>query len=269
MPGPDWKSPAVITAEYFALVKLGHLMAGILIWGCVVIFLSLYDFCLGPDRAAHVTGDPVTVLRATWSGGICTITNPSKTRNNILVALVTDLLLLGLAWMIIVVVAEALITMIDTSSVRKSGPMNWKKTGTGPDCNRWQPDRRLRFIQPEDFTGCGSSKFGIWVNRHRAGWDRSQLVFTTTATRRHQHRQPRPTTVRPQFRHPPCHLQHRHQHQVGPASTIAPPRDNPYDNLKTTTMLNCAEIPSGPSRAGTPMTRGDSIRKISVFLNST
>ncbi|KAH9040608.1 hypothetical protein EDB85DRAFT_1886723 [Lactarius pseudohatsudake] len=38
--------------------------------------------------------------------------------------------------------------------------MNRKKTGTGPDCNRWQPDRRLRFIGSEDFTGCGSSKFG-------------------------------------------------------------------------------------------------------------
>ncbi|KAH9013949.1 hypothetical protein EDB85DRAFT_1899439 [Lactarius pseudohatsudake] len=124
---------------------------------------------------------------------------------------------------------------LNTTSVRKSGPMNRKKTGTGPDCNRWRPDRRLRFIRPEDFTGCGSSKFGIWVNRHRAGWDRSQPVFTTTATRRRQHRQPWPTTVRPQFRHPPHHLQHRHQHQVGPASTIAPPHDNPDDNLKTTT----------------------------------
>ncbi|KAH9013528.1 hypothetical protein EDB84DRAFT_1680421 [Lactarius hengduanensis] len=130
----------------------------------------------------------------------------------------------------------------EMSSVRKSGPMNRKKTGTGPDCNRWQPDHRLRFIRPEDFTGCGSSKFGIWVNHHRAGWDRSQPVFTTTATRRRQHRQPQPTTVRPQFRHPPRHLQHRHQHQVGPASTIAPPRDNLDDNLKTMTTPhnNCA-----------------------------
>ncbi|KAH9015281.1 hypothetical protein EDB83DRAFT_2321345 [Lactarius deliciosus] len=46
--------------------------------------------------------------------------------------------------------------------------MNWKKTGTGPDRNRWQLDLRLRFIRPEKFTGCGSSKFGKWVNRHRA-----------------------------------------------------------------------------------------------------
>ncbi|KAH9040943.1 hypothetical protein EDB85DRAFT_1886613 [Lactarius pseudohatsudake] len=38
--------------------------------------------------------------------------------------------------------------------------MNRKKTGTGPDRNRWQPDLRLRFIRPQKFTGCGSSKFG-------------------------------------------------------------------------------------------------------------
>ncbi|KAH9013772.1 hypothetical protein EDB85DRAFT_1899552 [Lactarius pseudohatsudake] len=61
-----------------------------------------------------------------------------------------------------------------TGSVRKSSPMNRKKTGTGPDCNRLQPDLRLRFIRPEKITGCGSSKSGNWVNRHRAGWDRSQ-----------------------------------------------------------------------------------------------
>ncbi|KAH9032694.1 hypothetical protein EDB85DRAFT_2289686 [Lactarius pseudohatsudake] len=47
-----------------------------------------------------------------------------------------------------------------TDSVRKSSPMNQKKTGTGPDRNRWQPDLRLRFIRPQKFTGCGSSKFG-------------------------------------------------------------------------------------------------------------
>ncbi|KAH9019628.1 hypothetical protein EDB85DRAFT_1896554 [Lactarius pseudohatsudake] len=57
------------------------------------------------------------------------------------------------------------------TSVRKSSPMNRKKTGTGPDCNRLQPDLRLPFIRPEKITGCGSSKSGIWVNRHRAGWD--------------------------------------------------------------------------------------------------
>ncbi|KAH9016984.1 hypothetical protein EDB85DRAFT_1897861 [Lactarius pseudohatsudake] len=74
----------------------------------------------------------------------------------------------------------------EDAPVRKSSPMNRKKTGTGPDCNRWQPDHRLRFIRPGNFTGCGSSKSGIWVNRHRAGWDRSQPVFTTMTT---QHRQ--------------------------------------------------------------------------------
>ncbi|KAH9014641.1 hypothetical protein EDB84DRAFT_1680107 [Lactarius hengduanensis] len=43
---------------------------------------------------------------------------------------------------------------------RGSSPMNRKKTGTGPDRNRLQPDLRLRFIRPENFTGCGSSL--IW-----------------------------------------------------------------------------------------------------------
>ncbi|KAH9032865.1 hypothetical protein EDB85DRAFT_2274910 [Lactarius pseudohatsudake] len=227
----DWKSPAVIAAEYFALIKVCHVMAGILIWelvvyigfeysfltgkrkfrssflecgminsswyiqlylgldgslfsplllyswdstpqtrstaswGCVVIFLSLDDFCLGPDWAAYqdtlsaaIWGlnkiaisitfivwlvhagfliHSVVVLRAAWRGGVCTITNPSQTRNNIPVTLVTDLVLLvlmltgllrwenarqrggvwwllytqGLAWMTTVVVAEALITV--------------------------------------------------------------------------------------------------------------------------------------------------------------
>ncbi|KAH9173109.1 hypothetical protein EDB89DRAFT_2242500 [Lactarius sanguifluus] len=213
----DWKSPAVAAADYFALLKLCHVMAGILIWEFVVyigfeysFFAGKRQFCssfllylgarwfpmfaiivilVGFDSANRIncqayvisiflfsylsaisasaliglriaaiwglnkivvsiafiawlvqTGfliHGVAVLRATWSGGICTITNPSKTRNNILVALVTDLVLLvlmftgllrwqnsrqrgsvwwllytqGLAWMIIVVVAEALITV--------------------------------------------------------------------------------------------------------------------------------------------------------------
>ncbi|KAH9016465.1 hypothetical protein EDB85DRAFT_2155921 [Lactarius pseudohatsudake] len=83
-------------------------------------------------------------------------------------------------------------------SVRKSSPMNRKKTGTGPDCNRWQPDHRLRFIRFENLTGCGSSKSGIWVNRHRAGWDRSQPVFTTTTTPVSTRT---PTSLRPRIRH--------------------------------------------------------------------
>ncbi|KAH9173268.1 hypothetical protein EDB89DRAFT_1905547 [Lactarius sanguifluus] len=66
----------------------------------------------------------------------------------------------------------ALKTCDNTGSVRKSGPMSWKKTGTGPDCNRWQPDLRLRSIWPEDFTGCGSSKFGMWLNRRGTGGSR-------------------------------------------------------------------------------------------------
>ncbi|KAH9016310.1 hypothetical protein EDB85DRAFT_1898184 [Lactarius pseudohatsudake] len=84
------------------------------------------------------------------------------------------------------------------TSVQKSSPMNRKKTGTGPDCNRWQPDHRLRFIRFENLTGCGSSKSGIWVNCHRAGWDWSQPVFTATTT---PVSTMTPTSLRPRIRH--------------------------------------------------------------------
>ncbi|KAH8990014.1 hypothetical protein EDB86DRAFT_2831316 [Lactarius hatsudake] len=225
----DWNRPAVIAAEYLALLKLCHVMAGILIWEFVVYIGFEYSFFTGKRkfrssflecgminsswftqlylgarwfpmfaiivilvgfdsanrincqayvislflfsylsmisasaliglRIAAIWGlnkiiisiafiawlvhtgfliHSVAVLRATWSGGICTITNPSETRNNIPVTLVTDLVLLvlmltgllrwenacqrggiwwllytqGLAWMTIVVVAEALITV--------------------------------------------------------------------------------------------------------------------------------------------------------------
>ncbi|KAH9040945.1 hypothetical protein EDB85DRAFT_2253461 [Lactarius pseudohatsudake] len=100
--------------------------------------------------------------------------------------------------------------------------MNRKKTGTGPDRNRLQPDLRLRFIRPENFTGCGSSQFGKWVNRYRAGWDRSQPVFTATTS--HDHPTTRTSTtptrwvLRPPFRHPGRLLRRRHRF-LGPAST--------------------------------------------------
>ncbi|KAH9039504.1 hypothetical protein EDB85DRAFT_1887308 [Lactarius pseudohatsudake] len=122
--------------------------------------------------------------------------------------------------------------------------MNRKKTGTGPDRNRLQPDLRLRFIRPENFTGCGSSQFGKWVNRYRAGWDRSQPVFTATTShdlRQRELRQRRPdgyydhpsdtradccdadidSSDRPQQRQPqnnhapsPTTNDHDHQHRV-------------------------------------------------------
>ncbi|KAH9023766.1 hypothetical protein EDB85DRAFT_1894624 [Lactarius pseudohatsudake] len=102
-------------------------------------------------------------------------------------------------------------------------PMNRKKTGTGPDRNRLQPDLRLRFIRPENFTGCGSSQFGKWVNRYRAGWDR--------------HDQPRPSD----------NANFDNADQMGttttlptPGPTAATPTSIPRtglnnDNLKTTT----------------------------------
>ncbi|KAI9436250.1 hypothetical protein H4582DRAFT_2160070 [Lactarius indigo] len=195
----NWKSPSVVTAEYIALVKLCHVMAGILIWELVVnigfeysvltgkrkfrssflIYLgaqwlplfAMISILVGFDSANPInckrlssltllgisiwglnkiaisvasivwlvhTGfliHSLAVLRATWSGGICKITNPSETRMNIPATFITDLVLLalmligllrwenahqrggvwwllytqGLVWMIIVVVAEALI----------------------------------------------------------------------------------------------------------------------------------------------------------------
>ncbi|KAH9024954.1 hypothetical protein EDB85DRAFT_2277456 [Lactarius pseudohatsudake] len=108
--------------------------------------------------------------------------------------------------------------------------MNRKKTRTGPDHNRLQPDLRLRFIRPENFTGCGSSQFGKWVNRYRAGWDRSQPVFTATD-------QPRPSD----------NANFDNADQMGTTTTLPIPRPTAAtptsiprtglnnDNLKTTT----------------------------------
>ncbi|KAH9024553.1 hypothetical protein EDB85DRAFT_1894262 [Lactarius pseudohatsudake] len=132
--------------------------------------------------------------------------------------------------------------------------MNRKKTGTGPDCNRLQPDRRLRFIRLVNLTGCGSSKSGIWVNRHRAGWDRSQPVFTTTTT---PVSTTTPMSLRPRIRHrADCSAdtdtndlrpqqQHPRQHRLGqPRLRLRPLRhrqrlidnhDNPQQSTTTTT----------------------------------
>ncbi|KAH9002786.1 hypothetical protein EDB86DRAFT_2827162 [Lactarius hatsudake] len=211
----DWKSPAVIAAEYFALIKLCHAMSGILFWEfvtnigfeysglhgeakvslvifgarwcplfCVITILVGFDsvnqincqaYGISVFLFAHVsiasasalivlrvvaiwglnkiatsiasiawlanTGTlihSVVVVHAAWSDseGCCKITNPSETKINIPVTLVTDVVLLvlmligllrweyahhrggiwwllytqGLAWMIIVTLAEALIT---------------------------------------------------------------------------------------------------------------------------------------------------------------
>ncbi|KAH9080321.1 hypothetical protein EDB83DRAFT_2548032 [Lactarius deliciosus] len=186
----DWKSPAVIAAEYFALIKLCHAMSGILFWEIVANIGFEYSVFTGKRKFrssflaygisvflfAHIsiasasalivlrvvaiwglnkiatsiasiawlanTGSlihSVVVVHAAWSDseGCCKITNPSETKINIPVTLVTDLVLLvlmligllrweyahqrggiwwllftqGLAWMIIVTLAEALITV--------------------------------------------------------------------------------------------------------------------------------------------------------------
>ncbi|KAI9436255.1 hypothetical protein H4582DRAFT_464758 [Lactarius indigo] len=223
----DWQSPAVITADYFAFVKLVHVMTGIFIWEFVVYLEFEYSFFTGKRkfrpsfllylgtrwfplfviidalvgldsvnrincqaivtfgflfshlsiisasalivlRIAAIWGlnkiamsiasitwlvhtgsliHSVAVVRATWSGGICKL-NPSETRTNIPVALITDLVLLvlmligllrwenahqrggvwwllytqGLVWMVFLVVAEALITVFVLLNL--NDPMN-------------------------------------------------------------------------------------------------------------------------------------------------
>ncbi|KAH9015575.1 hypothetical protein EDB84DRAFT_1567634 [Lactarius hengduanensis] len=172
----DWKSPAVITAEYFALVKLYHAIWGVFLWEFVVnlgfeysVFTAKRNFrssfllylaarwcplfCIitilvGFDSANRIncqafvifvflfshlslasasalivlriaaiwglnkiaisiasaawlanTGaliHSLAVIRGTWGGGICKVTNPSETKINILVSFVTDLVLLAL-----------------------------------------------------------------------------------------------------------------------------------------------------------------------------
>ncbi|KAH8980795.1 hypothetical protein EDB83DRAFT_2326819 [Lactarius deliciosus] len=123
--------------------------------------------------------------------------------------------------------------------------MNRKKTGTGPDCNRWQPDLRLRFIRPENFTGCGSSKSGKRVNRHRAGWDRSQPVFTATTSHDHSTTPTSTTTtkceLRPPFRYP-FRLQRRRHHCLGPASTATASKTTPARSPTTTTINTASTI---------------------------
>ncbi|KAH9032859.1 hypothetical protein EDB85DRAFT_1163248 [Lactarius pseudohatsudake] len=107
------------------------------IWGLNKIVVSIASILAFQIFQTCDPGSGVVVLRAAWSGGICKITNPSETRNNIPVTFITDLVLLvlmltgllrcenahqrgsvwwllytqGLAWMIIVVMAEALITV--------------------------------------------------------------------------------------------------------------------------------------------------------------
>ncbi|KAH9006648.1 hypothetical protein EDB83DRAFT_2532945 [Lactarius deliciosus] len=105
------------------------------IWGLNKVAVSIASAAWLANTGSLIHG--VVVIRATWSGDICKITNPSETKINVLVTFATDLVLLllmltgllrwenahqrggvwwllytqGLAWMMIVVVAEALVTV--------------------------------------------------------------------------------------------------------------------------------------------------------------
>ncbi|KAH9011157.1 hypothetical protein EDB85DRAFT_1901280 [Lactarius pseudohatsudake] len=117
--------------------------------------------------------------------------------------------------------------------------MNRKKTGTGPDCNRWQPDRRLRFIRSEDFTGCVDEP-----PQGRLGPVSTGLYTNTTPTRKTQdlhqrhrqhHRHPTTTTS---LQHPGWRLgsrtdindDNRADTNSGPATTTIN-----HDHLKSST----------------------------------
>ncbi|KAH8990027.1 hypothetical protein EDB86DRAFT_3193759 [Lactarius hatsudake] len=248
----DWKNPAVVTAEYFAIIKLQHAIWGVLIWEFVVniefeysvftgkrkyrssfllylatrwcplfsviailvgfdpvnqvdcqavvilvflfsylslasaealivlripsaaiwglnkiaisialaawladvgslihsMFISSFGFLDISNMRPGIVGSGIAVLHGTWSGGLCKVTNPYKTKINIIVSFITDLVLLalmltgllrwenarrkggiwwllytqGLAWMIIVTVAEAPITVFILLNL--NDPMN-------------------------------------------------------------------------------------------------------------------------------------------------
>ncbi|KAH9041778.1 hypothetical protein EDB85DRAFT_1381440 [Lactarius pseudohatsudake] len=126
--------------------------AGTLIYG---MFISSFGFRRHPDisnMSPGIAGSGVVVLHGTWSRelpvGACKITNTLETRTNILASFITDLVLLvlmltgllrwenarrkggiwwllytqGLAWMIIVTVAEAPITVFILLNL--NDPMN-------------------------------------------------------------------------------------------------------------------------------------------------
>ncbi|KAH9041786.1 hypothetical protein EDB85DRAFT_2286215, partial [Lactarius pseudohatsudake] len=105
------------------------------IWGLDKIAISIALAAWLADVGSLIHS--IAVLHGAWSGGLCNITNPYKTQINIIVSFITDLVLLalmltgllrwenarqkggiwwllytqGLAWMIIVTVAEAPITV--------------------------------------------------------------------------------------------------------------------------------------------------------------
>ncbi|KAH8990045.1 hypothetical protein EDB86DRAFT_3080610 [Lactarius hatsudake] len=67
----DWKSPAVITAEYFALIKLYHAIWGVLIWEFVVNLGFEYSVFTGKRK---FRSSFLLYLAARWCPLLCVIT---------------------------------------------------------------------------------------------------------------------------------------------------------------------------------------------------
>ncbi|KAH9002787.1 hypothetical protein EDB86DRAFT_212121 [Lactarius hatsudake] len=67
----DWKSPAVITAEYFALIKLCHAMSGILFWEFVINIGFEFSVFTGKRK---FRSSFLLYLGARWCPLFCAIT---------------------------------------------------------------------------------------------------------------------------------------------------------------------------------------------------
>ncbi|KAH9080320.1 hypothetical protein EDB83DRAFT_2513231 [Lactarius deliciosus] len=67
----DWKNPAVITAEYFALIKLCHAMSGILFWEFVINIEFEYSVFAGKR---NFRSSFLLYLGARWLPLLCVIT---------------------------------------------------------------------------------------------------------------------------------------------------------------------------------------------------
>ncbi|KAH9173128.1 hypothetical protein EDB89DRAFT_808256 [Lactarius sanguifluus] len=141
----------IIFAFLFANISLVSASALIVlriaaIWGLNKIAISIASAAWLANTGSLIHS--LAVLHGTWSGGICKVTNSFETKTNILVTFVTDLVLLalmligllrwenarqrggvgwllytqGLAWMIIVVLAGAPVTVFVLLNL--NDPMN-------------------------------------------------------------------------------------------------------------------------------------------------
>ncbi|KAI9436275.1 hypothetical protein H4582DRAFT_2078879 [Lactarius indigo] len=138
----------VFVFSHLSLVSASTLIALRIaaIWGLNKIVISIASAAWLANTGALIHN--IIIVHAIWSEGFCKITNTSETKTNILITFITDLVLLvlmltgllrwenarrkcgiwwllytqGLAWMIIVAVAEVPITVFILLNL--NGPMN-------------------------------------------------------------------------------------------------------------------------------------------------